>query len=114
MKVLVCGSRGLRPKDYRDVFDRLLRLSSEDEIIHGGARGVDRFAGACAEAFGNRATVFLAEWDRHGKQAGVLRNCRMLDENPDVVLAFWDGQSRGTKHTIDEATRRGIPVEVLP
>jgi hypothetical protein len=35
----------------------------------------------------------------------------MLDTDPDVVIAFWDGTSRGTRHTIDSAIRRGIPVE---
>jgi hypothetical protein len=37
----------------------------------------------------------------------------MLNGSPDLVIAFWDGESRGTRHTIDEAKRRGIPVEIV-
>jgi hypothetical protein len=92
---------------------RLLRLPPSAEIIHGGAPGADRIAGWLAEDFGFTVREFKANWDRGGKRAGILRNIKMLDASPDLVIAFWDGKSRGTKHTIDEAKRRGIPVEVL-
>ncbi len=115
MKVLVCGSRNLRPKDYLNVVDRMLSLPIETQIIHGGARGVDRFAGACAQAFGMPDPIVEeADWLQYGKAAGAIRNRVMLDANPDLVLAFWDGVSPGTKDTINEAERRGIPVEILP
>ncbi len=48
-----------------------------------------------------------------GRRAGPERNIRMLDSTPDLVLAFWDGQSRGTRHTISEARRRNITVRVV-
>ncbi len=48
-----------------------------------------------------------------GRRAGLDRNVRMLDSKPDLALAFWDGQSRGTGHTITEARRRNIPVTVV-
>lgn len=115
MKVLVCGSRSLRPCDLRDVFTRILRLPEDTQIIHGNACGVDRFAGACAEAFGMPQPISVKpEWEKYGRAGGPIRNRAMLDMQPDLVLAFWDGTSRGTKDTIDEATRRGIPVEILP
>jgi hypothetical protein len=91
---------------------RLLGLPPFAEIIHGGAPGADRTAGWLAEDFGFTVREFKANWDRDGKRAGILRNIKMLDTKPDLVLAFWDGKSRGTKHVIDEAERRGIPVEV--
>jgi hypothetical protein len=57
--------------------------------------------------------VFPADWERYKRRAGIIRNLEMLDQEPDLVIAFWDGKSRGTAHTIGEARRRGIPVEVV-
>jgi hypothetical protein len=115
MNVVVCGSRdGWRRTDYLDLFRRIARLPADATVIHGDCRGPDRFAAACAEAFGLRTVAVRAEWSKHGRAAGPIRNRAMLDTNPDLVIAFWNGHSRGTKDTMDEAERRGIPVEVIP
>jgi hypothetical protein len=72
-------------------------------------------AGAVAEAAGLRVIKVPADWAAHGMRAGYLRNVEMLEAyDPDLVIAMWNGQSRGTKHTMDEAEQRGIPVEVIP
>ena len=55
--------------------------------------------------------VFPADWDKYGKRAGYLRNVQMA-EYADALLAFWDGESRGTKNMIDEALSRGLKVGV--
>jgi hypothetical protein len=55
---------------------------------------------------------YAADWKQYGKRAGILRNLQMLDQRPDLVLAFQRNGSRGTQHTIDEARKRGIAVEV--
>ena len=114
MKVLVCGSRKVSDPDAtrNAIAARLGSLPKDVTILHGGANGVDMWADAIAWAMGLPATVMPADWETHGRSAGILRNNDMLDLEPDLVLAFWDGSSRGTKHTIDEARRRGIPVEV--
>lgn len=78
-------------------------------ILHGGARGADRLADIIARALGFEVEVYPADWTL-GKYAGILRNLEMLDSKPDLVIAFWDGSSRGTKHTMDAAFKRGIPV----
>ncbi len=49
---------------------------------------------------------------QNDSRAGIRWNLRMLDEQPDLVLAWWDGVSPGTKHMIEAAAARGIPVEV--
>jgi hypothetical protein len=85
---------------------------SEIEVIHGDARGADRWAAEVARQLGCRVRAFPADWDRFGKRAGILRNLQMLDQEPVLVLAFQFNGSRGTQHTISEARRRGIPVEV--
>lgn len=114
VKVLVCGSRGW--KEPRRIVERLHELSQRDGrlvVITGGARGADATAHRAAQALGLETEVFYADWETYGKRAGIRRNVEMLDERPDLVLAFWDGTSPGTKHTIDTASARGIPVEVI-
>ncbi len=116
MRVLVCGSREY--PDMGSVDARLDQLPEGVVINVGGARGVDTIA----ERWGYRGlgsgrcggvTVSPANWHIHGKRAGIVRNLHMLDQEPDLVLAFWDATSAGTRHTIEEARRRGITVEVI-
>jgi hypothetical protein len=91
---------------------KLRELPRGSTVVHGGARGADRIAGELAQALGLEERVFLPDWSSYGKRAGMIRNLAMLDLVPDIVLAFWDGASTGTGHTIGEARRRGIPVDV--
>lgn len=116
MKVLVCGSRR-----FGDPFnaslaidERIQNLPSGTTVIHGGALGTDQIAAEAASRTGHTVEAFYADWDTHGKRAGVIRNLAMLDQKPEFVLAFWDGESKGTHHTISEARRRNIPVEIVP
>jgi YspA, cpYpsA-related SLOG family len=118
MTVLVCGSRLTNQfADALTVWDaleqRITRLPAGTNIIHGGAQGPDEFAHRIAKRHGYPVRRFRADWKNDGRRAGILRNLRMLDEQPDLVIAVWDGQSRGTAHTLTEARKRGIPVEVL-
>lgn len=111
MLVLVCGSRGWT--DTHAIRDRMADLPASSIILHGKAPGVDTFAGWIANDLGFTVREFPADWERYGKRAGIVRNLAMLDESPDLVLAFWDGESSGTRHTVTEARKRGIPVEVI-
>lgn len=111
MRVLVCGSRDW--SDIHTIRMRLLRLPPDATIVHGAAPGADTTAAWLAQDFGFTVEAHPADWKTHGKKAGVLRNIEMLDTEPHLVLAFWDGSSRGTAHTIREARKRGIPVEVI-
>lgn len=52
---------------------------------------------------------FPADWDRHGRAAGPIRNCQMA-QYADALIAIWDGKSRGTKNMIDEMNKCGKPV----
>ena len=111
MRVLVCGSRDWT--DETRIFQQLLLLPPGTEIITGAARGVDRIAADNARLLEFPVREFPADWNRHGRSAGFIRNNEMLNEDPDLVIAFWDGQSRGTAHTIREAEKRGIPVQII-
>lgn len=110
MKVLICGSRHWR--DIHAIRRRIIKLPPTTTIIHGGARGADRLGGWLAEDLGFTVHEMKADWQTHGKRAGFLRNLAMLDEKPDLVIAFQINGSAGTQHTIDQARKRGIPVEV--
>lgn len=107
MKVAVIGSRGLSVPN-------LEKYLPEDttEIVPGGARGVDTSAKEYALAHGLKLTEFLPEYDKFGRGAPLKRNITII-EYADLVLAFWDGKSHGTKFVIDNCKERGIPVKVF-
>lgn len=107
MKVAVVGSRGLRVPDMQNYLPE-----GVTEIISGGAKGVDACAKEYALTHGLELTEYLPEYEKYGKAAPLKRNIAIL-ESADVVLAFWDGASRGTKHVIDNCKARGIPVRVI-
>jgi hypothetical protein len=111
MKVLVCGSRDWADEDR--IADVLAEYAPDHPtILHGAARGADSIADRVAKLYGYEVKPFAADWYGMGRRAGIVRNLRMLDEEPDLVVAFQRERSRGTQHTIDEARKRGIPVEV--
>lgn len=115
MRVLVCGSRDY--DDYARVFMELDIVHSRTPItlvIEGEARGADLLARRWAETMKIKVLAYPADWDKHGKRAGYIRNKLMLDEGkPDLVIAFWDGQSCGTEMMIDLARRAGVTVKVF-
>ena len=106
MKVAVIGSRNLKVDD-------LGKYLPDDvtEIVSGGARGVDTCAREYALANGIKLTEFLPEYDKYGRGAPLRRNITII-EYADLVLAFWDGSSHGTKYVIDNCKKRGVPVKV--
>jgi YspA, cpYpsA-related SLOG family len=114
VRILVCGSR--RWKDRNAIIYRLADISpplDEVVIVHGNAGGADRIAHQEAQKLGLLVEPHPADWERYGKRAGFIRNVEMLESGIDLVIAFWDGASRGTQHTMDEAAKREIPVEVI-
>ncbi len=110
MKVLVTGSRSW--KDFTRIKEVIDALPDDAEIIHGAARGADSIAGGIAAARGLKVTAYPANWKRYGKLAGPIRNDQMLALGPELVLAFWNGYSTGTLHTINGARTLGIEVRV--
>lgn len=107
MRVAVIGSRNMKVDD-------LGRYLPEGvtEIISGGAKGVDTCAREYAIAHDIRLMEFLPDYRRYGRGAPLKRNHSII-ENADLVLAFWDGASRGTKHALDYANKLGVPVRVI-
>jgi len=111
MKILICGSR--RINDPALVAQAVEKSGMKaTHIVSGGARGVDTLAQLYAQSNGIEFTEYLADWDKYGKRAGFMRNCVMVGA-ADAVIAVWDGESRGTKHSIDYARLQGKQVFVL-
>jgi hypothetical protein len=83
-------------------------------IIEGGARGADRIAKVIAIFMGIPVQEFPADWKTYGKKAGHLRNQQMLDENPDLVIAFHPstGITPGTRDMVTRAQAKGTPVQI--
>ena len=119
MKIIVAGSRTITVKNkiFSNIFYTLAELCNiyhcnilkDLEIISGHARGVDTIGEEFAHLCGFKLKIFLADWNKHGKKAGYLRNIEMADYG-DILIAFWDGNSKGTKHMIDIANNKGLKV----
>lgn len=110
MKTIIAGSRTITSLA---IVEQAIRESGFDitEVVCGGAKGVDQLGADWAYLHKNRIKWFPADWDKHGRYAGPLRNRAMADY-AEALIAVWDGNSRGTKHMIDCATKKGLKVFV--
>ena len=112
-RVIVAGTRTLRDYDLvRRTLDRYLAGKTEVVILSWGARGADALGERYARERGLPVERFPADWKRYGRAAGPLRNQQMA-ERGDALVAFWDGKSRGTRHMIECAKRKGLDVHVV-
>lgn len=113
MKIAIVGSRTFT--DYlllERCLSQVMETYTIDLIISGGAYGADALAERFAREKGIPTLIFKPDWDKYGKSAGYKRNALIVNE-ADVVVAFWDGFSRGTKHTVDLAEKLKKPVVVM-
>ena len=115
MKVCICGSRNFT--DYSLLRHALLSFMKKFqcdniEIVSGCAAGADSLGECFAREFALEVHRFPAEWEKYGKRAGFIRNKEMA-EFSDVVIAFWDGKSPGTKGMIDYSRSIGKTVYVI-
>jgi len=108
MNIAIVGSRSIQgmPLKHFQIINKTIlnhigdNLSLVDCIISGGAAGVDQIAEHFAKEHQIREfRVYLPQWNKYGKKAGFLRN-KLIVENADTVLIFWDGESKGTQHDI--------------
>ena len=110
--IVVCGSRTYTDRAaIRRTLGEYLPPDpwmEEPTVLHGGCRGADKLAHEEAADLGFWVGECAADWDKHGRAAGPIRNRQMLDKKPDLVIAF--GRGRGTDDTVCEARKRGIPV----
>lgn len=101
MKVAVVGSRSLSVRDLGAYLP-----PETTEIISGGARGVDTSARIYAHEHGIKLTEFLPNYEKYGRKAPLVRNIEIINA-ADLVLAFWDKKSNGTRFVLNKCREMG-------
>jgi len=113
MKLAIIGSRSFNDVAFiSSELDKLFESNRLDLIVSGGARGADSIGTEWARSKGIPCKVHLPDWDRYGKSAGFIRN-ELIINDCDAVIAFWDGKSRGTLHSINLAKKKGRELTIL-
>jgi len=113
VRVIIAGSReGFKLEDVYTAMKDSQFAHKVTEIVSGTARGVDRLGEQYAKDHNIPVKKFPADWDKHGKSGGYIRNAEMA-KYADAAVILWDGESKGTKHMIDIAEKEGIPYSVL-
>ena len=107
MKVAVIGSRNLTVTSLEKYLP-----PETTEIVSGGADGIDTCARKYAADHNIKLTEFLPEYEKYGRSAPLKRNIQII-KCSNLVLAFWDGKSRGTRYVIDNCKKLGIPVKIF-
>lgn len=113
MRVIIAGSRSITNKN---VFNNAIKNAIDsgiyiNEVISGGARGIDTLAIEYAIDNSILLRVFKAQWGLYNKSAGFIRNKEMADY-ADALIAIHDGKSKGTQHMIEIATGKDLLVYV--
>ena len=119
--IIIAGSRSFI--DYEIVkkslknFLIVKQTSDKPIIICGMARGADMLGYRLAKEFRLPLKEFPADWNRFGKRAGYIRNEQMAkyayEHDNGVLLAFWDGQSKGTKSMIELAKKYNLEIHIF-
>lgn len=122
-RIIIAGSRNFNDYPYLEyVVDRFFSKFVSDkkdvQIISGTAKGADSLGELYAEKHGIGVIRCPSNWDKYGRAAGYRRNeemaiLSMSDGYTGVLLAFWDGLSRGTKHMIDLAEKHNVKVYII-
>jgi hypothetical protein len=117
MKIAVVGSRNFNDKSKLfDILDTLEQQVKDfdqiDLIVSGGATGADQLAEEYAKEKGIKTDIYLPQYNLYGRGAALKRNLQIIDA-ADIVVAFWDGKSPGTNHTINESKKREKEVLII-
>lgn len=110
MTYAIIGSRTFN--DYSAVESFLAGCYDITAIVSGGATGADSLGERYAIEHNIPYTIHRPDWVKFGKKAGYIRNADIIND-ADVVIAFWDGKSNGTKHSINLARRKNKIVKVV-
>ena len=107
MKIGVIGSRSIN----NIPLEKYIPFTC-DEIVSGGARGVDTCAANYARTHHIKLTEFLPAYECYGRAAPLIRNKQIVDYS-DMVLAFWDGASKGTLSVIHYCEKTNTPCQII-
>jgi hypothetical protein len=110
MRVIIAGGRDYH--EYKTLLEAINQAQFDiTTVVSGGAKGVDALGEQYAIETNKTLHIYEADWERHGRAAGPLRNKKMA-ENADALIAIWDGKSRGTKNMIETAHKHNLLVFV--
>lgn len=109
MKVAVIGSRTFN--DYEEV-KRTLSAINITLLVSGGAKGADTLGEQYAKENNIPTKIFYPDWEKHGKAAGMIRNTDIINE-AELVVAFWDQKSNGTKDSLQKAEKAGKKILII-
>ncbi len=105
MKVAIVGSRDI-------TVDISGYVTDADEIVSGGAVGVDSCAAEYARSRGLTLTEFLPDYERYGRAAPIIRNKQIVDY-ADRIVVFWNGRSKGSLYVIKYAEKIGKDCKMI-
>lgn len=112
MKIAIVGSREPGNINFSKELEKRINIQSGDTIISGGAKGIDSLAAEYATAHGLALVEIRPDYAKNGRGATFIRNREIVD-NADMVVAFWNGTSKGTKYTIDYANKKGVTTLII-
>ena len=110
MKLAIVGSRSFN--NYNLLKDTINKYDNIKLIISGGAIGADKLAEQYAKEYNIETKIYLPDWNKYGKKAGPIRN-ELIIKDCDIVIAFWDGESRGTLSSINIAKTLNKKLELI-
>lgn len=108
-KIAVVGSRDF--EDYT-LMKQILDEYKPFILVSGGAKGTDALSERYADDRGYQKLIFKPDRKKYARGAYHRRNQAIINE-ADEMVAFWNGRSKGTSHTISLAEKRGIPIRVI-
>jgi orotate phosphoribosyltransferase-like protein len=113
IRVAIIGSRCFN--DYGKLCEFMSKVNDKInvvEIVSGGAIGADSLATRYANENDIKLNIYLPDWGKYGRRAGILRNDLIIN-NSDYIVAFWDGKSKGTKYSIEKAKKLNKKMSIL-
>ena len=112
MKVVVCGSRNYEKYDEAKTYiEKCIQQTGENKVVilSGGCHGADMLGEKYAKEEGYIIKRISPEWNKYGKAAGIVRN-KIMAEEADLVICFWNGKSKGTKAMINYTKKLNKPI----
>jgi predicted Rossmann fold nucleotide-binding protein DprA/Smf involved in DNA uptake len=110
-KLAIVGSRNFN--DYALLNEKLVPYKNIVElVVSGGAKGADSLGEQWAKENNIPTKIFHPDWKKYGRAAGPIRNKEIVSAS-DIVVAFWDGKSSGTKSSIELAKQLRKELRVI-
>jgi hypothetical protein len=111
MKLAIVGSRSFNDEVLlNEILDK--HKDKITLVVSGGAIGADLLGEQWAKKHNIPTKVFYPDWKQHGKAAGMIRN-KLIIEECDKCIAFWDGKSNGTKNSISICKKLNKPFKII-